>query len=214
MTGAWTALRGLRSSLLNAIFPRHCVQCGAEGRLLCAPCMVAWRPSRPSTDDAEAWSLLHYADPLARQLITSWKYQFDHSAFALLQDVLAKELPLLRLRAGMAGIEAIVPVPLDYRRKAWRGFDQSEEIAQWLGRELKLPVRRLLSRRLELGHQADRATAERKQIVANAPFSATARDLPGCVLLVDDVWTTGSTMRAAEAALPGQRVHFFTIAQG
>lgn len=200
------------NNLLSAIFPRFCVQCRGEGNLLCDVCAAAWRPSRP--EDEHAWSLLHYADPIARQLITSWKYQLDQSAFEILCRRLSGEMPLLRLRAGMAGIQAIVPVPLDYRRKAWRGFDQSEEIGKWLSAELKIPFRPLLRRKLAFGHQADRSTENRQKAMANSPFALATQDIPERILLVDDVWTTGSTMRAAEAALPQCRVHFFTIAKG
>lgn len=211
MTGSSMISRGWTSAL-NAVFPRFCVGCGAEGGLLCSACGAAWHPVRPNDD--HVWSLLHYADPLARQLITAWKYQLDRSAFPLLTRRLASELPLLKLRTIIAGTQAIVPVPLDYRRKAWRGFDQSEEIARWLSTALRIPFAPVLRRSISFGHQADRSTDDRQKAMARSPFSVVSASIPERILLVDDVWTTGATMHAAESALPRCRAHFFTLAKG
>lgn len=220
--------------LAEAVFPRFCVSCKREGGLLCRDCDAVWHPlaSFPlltkslSRDHrgkgaGEVFSFLHYADPVARQLITAWKYQYDASSWQTLQRKLAPLLPQLHLRTSVAGIEAIVPVPLGRKRRCERGFDQAEEIARWLSLGIHLPVLPMLQRQLTFGHQADRTTNERQDAMANSPFRLLPKligggPIPRRVLLVDDVWTTGATMLAAAAPLNelGIETHFFAVAKG
>lgn len=214
-----------------AVFPRFCVGCDSEGSLLCRACDGAWhpQPSFPLLSKeglGEVWSLARYADPVARSLLTAWKYHYDESAWQTLRRKLAPELPLLHLRTSVAGIDAIVPVPLSNKRRNERGFDQADAIATWLSSGIHLPVRHLLRRKLTFGHQADRTTNERSAAMAKSPFAlrrlerprAQSREelrdlMPRRVLMVDDVWTTGATMHAA--ALPlhklGIETHFFSL---
>lgn len=89
-------------------------------------------------------------------------------------------------------------VPTSGRRRRDRGFDQSELLARALARRLGATARPLLRRRPGPAQTGlDRAARE-----AAAGYRATART-GGPVLLLDDVCTTGSTLRAASAALAG-----------
>ena len=203
---------------LEALFPRYCLSCQAEGKLLCAACRSAWWLDPPKPTD-EHLSFYAYANPLARQLITTWKYGYDHSAWLILQEHARPLLEALRARVKAKDISAIVPLPLSPRRERERGFNQSELIAGWLSAELKLPVIKMLTRVHRLGHQADRSETERKIAMVDSPFRATAYcQLPTpAVLLVDDVWTTGSTMEAAKKTLNSfgiAQVLAFTLAKG
>jgi ComF family protein len=105
-----------------------------------------------------------------------------------------------RLRSEDLEADVVVWVPLHWRRYLGRGYNQAERIARPLGHALGLPVRRALVRRRATPAQTSLARAER---AANLRGSMRARlDLSGQrVLLVDDVFTTGSTMRAAAASL-------------
>ncbi len=219
------------AALANALFPRFCVACRREGALLCRACDEAWHPQATlplSEGELEGerivTSLLRYADPIARQLLTAWKYQYDMTAWETLRRKMAPELPQLHLRSSVRGMQAIVPVPLSTKRRCERGFDQAEAIADWLSSGIHLPVARLLKRKLTFGHQADRSITERTEAMARSPFVASlplsegelVGEYPTRILLVDDVWTTGATMRAAAAPLinAGYTVHFFTLAKG
>lgn len=99
------------------------------------------------------------------------------------------------------GIQAIVPVPLHKNRQKKRGYNQAEILAKELGRILDIPVRTdILRRERDTRPQKTLNDAQRKQNLRHA-FRAKEGAVPGRVLLVDDIYTTGSTMNAAAGAL-------------
>lgn len=208
----------------DALFPRFCVACSREGALLCQTCQASWAP-RPIEENILAdrdvygiWSVLPYADPVARQLITAWKYRYDTSSWEILRRKLAPSFSTFGLTLGLRHIEAIVPLPLSRKRRCERGFDQADEIAKWLSRLTGVPTRPLLVRRHRDGHQAERSVDERQKAMLASPFAVPLTpNIPRRVLLVDDVWTTGATMDAGARTLKlagVEEVHGFSLAKG
>ncbi len=99
-------------------------------------------------------------------------------------------------------IQVIVPVPLHKNRHRKRGFNQAAVLAEELGRILNLPVdKKALIRIRDTKPQKTLSNAERKQNLKHA-FCAKQNKVSGdIVLLVDDIYTTGSTLDAAAKAL-------------
>ena len=208
----------MKRFFIDAVFPRFCVSCGYEGALLCAVCERDWVPRGPFLDlRHRALSSFAYADSTARQLICAWKYAFDQSAWKALQKSLRIHLPGLGSFLGTIHVDAIVPIPLHRRRLCERGFDQAELIARFIGGHFSLPVIETLQRARSTGKQAEKTTRERRRAMRDSPFRAASSTLPCNVLLVDDVWTTGSTARAAARTLRQagvQNIWTYTLARG
>lgn len=99
-----------------------------------------------------------------------------------------------------AAVEAVVPVPLHRARRRERGFNQSELLARAVGRALDRPVRDLLVRTRNTKSQTTIDGRHRQENVAGA-FRVHGGASPGVVLLIDDVLTTGATLRACADAL-------------
>ena len=107
--------------------------------------------------------------------------------------------------AVLAGADAVVPVPLHRRREWTRGFNQADAIAGGLG----LPVWRLLRRTRHTDPQSTLAAPERRRNVhgafavrRGAVEQLAANALSGaCLVLVDDVSTTGATLDACAEVL-------------
>lgn len=99
-------------------------------------------------------------------------------------------------------VDVVVPIPLSRRRTVERGFNQAELIGRIIARRRGLPIApKALRKRREQEPQARLSAARRRRLVA-AAFSAHEPTVWGRrVLLVDDVVTTGSTLRAASNAL-------------
>lgn len=98
--------------------------------------------------------------------------------------------------------DVIVPMPLHWRRRWSRGFNQSDLLARELGRRTGLPVRGVLRRVRNTSAQAGLTNAKRRVNVLGA-FRVNPRcSVAGLrVLLIDDVMTTGATAGACAAAL-------------
>ncbi len=117
-----------------------------------------------------------------------------------------------------SGITRIVPVPLHISRKRKRGYNQAELIARGLGKELQLPVdTRLLYRVRRTKPQKKLNDQQRKQNLKNAFEVKKKIDKSERILLVDDIYTTGSTVDAAAECLQrtlGCQVYVAVIAIG
>lgn len=151
-----------------------------------------------------------------REAIHAFKYNS--------QKVLCEPLAMLMIdylaanRNLLGSVDLIVPVPIHPARKKLRGFNQSEQLALRIGQEFSLPVVSDVLIRLS----GDRAQVAlpldmRKLNVENA-FGIKGRNaISGSrIMLVDDVFTTGSTCDAAASALRSagaREIHVFTLAR-
>ncbi len=98
--------------------------------------------------------------------------------------------------------DALVPVPLHWRRRWQRGYNQSLLVSQFWGSALAIPVADLLRRQHATPPQQGLTAAERRRNMKNAfPLANPDRIRGKHLALVDDVLTTGTTANAAAAIL-------------
>jgi ComF family protein len=98
--------------------------------------------------------------------------------------------------------DAVVAVPLHWRKKWARGFNQAELLARFIARHRGIPLVNALRRKRSTGVQAGLAMAGRRRNVAGAFTARLSADLKGKrILLIDDVMTTGATASACASAL-------------
>lgn len=131
-----------------------------------------------------------------RKLIHQFKYFGMKPLARPLGAMLSATLP------RETGFDAIVPVPLHWRRQWGRKFNQSELLALELARRTGLPMVRALRRVRPTMAQAGLTNPARRRNVAGAFACRRPGPIAGKrVLLIDDVLTTGSTGAACAAAL-------------
>lgn len=131
-----------------------------------------------------------------RELIHLFKYGRIRTLARPLGGMLAGAVPLDQT------FEAVVAVPLHWRRRLDRGFNQSALLARAVARRYGLRVIAAVRRRRATEVQAGLSHAQRRQNVAGAFRVTRPRAIAGRrVLLVDDVMTTGATAGACAAAL-------------
>lgn len=104
------------------------------------------------------------------------------------------------------GVTVLVPVPVSRQRRRYRGFNQAELLSEKLARELGIVSVNLLLRRKNTAPQSSLTPAERQQNLAGAIIwnERAAQGLAVCpetVAIVDDIYTTGSTMSACADVL-------------
>lgn len=170
-----------------------CARCGlplAAAAAQCGRCL-----KRPPAY-AATWAPYLYAAPLAG-LLTRFKFGGDLAAGRLLaQLALAAPPPPLPRDA------ALLPVPLHTDRLRERGYNQALELAKPLARALDRPLLpRLLQRLRGTPAQSGLSALARRRNLRGAFGVGAGAALPGHVVLVDDVMTTGATAQECALAL-------------
>lgn len=134
-----------------------------------------------------------YDGPL-KELIHLYKYGRVQSLAPRFVNLLAAALPL-----GVA-YDAVVPVPLHWRRRWQRGFNQAAQLGKGIAKRRGLRFAKLLRRKKWTGSQASLAHSARRGNVAGAfEIRGSVKNLG--ILLVDDVMTTGATASACAMVL-------------
>ena len=95
--------------------------------------------------------------------------------------------------------DALAPVPLHPRRLAKRGFNQAEEIARLIAREIGVPMLPDVCRRVRHTRMQSRLSDEERRLNVAGAFACAQSPLRPAI--VDDVVTTGATADAMAAAL-------------
>ena len=148
-----------------------------------------------------------------REAVHQFKYQGVRVLASILGDILHTGWSFDPWPA-----EVIVPVPLHHSRLRQRGYNQSGLLSCELSSRTGLPVAEtVLKRTAPTRPQVGLSAQERADNVRNAFCCVEQGLLRAKVLLVDDVWTTGATMRACgQALLAGgvQAVWGLTLARG
>jgi ComF family protein len=118
-----------------------------------------------------------------------------------LDDALSGLLEEVLRERGDLAFDAIVAVPMSRRKERRRGYNQAELLARALSRRVAIPCdMALLTRR---GERAMQSALPRRERAANVRgvFVATPRVEKLSILIVDDICTTGETLRACAVSL-------------
>lgn len=116
------------------------------------------------------------------------------------------------------GIEVLIPVPLHKKKQRKRGYNQAGILADYLSAETGIPVEKnAVYRKKYTAPQKILNNKERKKNLNDAFAVSKKWERQERVLLIDDIYTTGSTMDAIASLLKEKGVHkvyFLTISIG
>ena len=185
---------------LNFIYPPYCKKCGFplsednyNHKMICASCL-----KKKSTPFRLSRSALYY-DEGSKNLIMSFKFM-DKTENA---HLLAAMLKVAGQDIFNAGADVLIPVPLHYTRLLKRKYNQSVLLAQELSYYTGLPVDSFsLIRHKKTQPQVKFSGIQRVKNVKNAFSVKNPEKLAGKrVILIDDVFTTGSTLKECALTL-------------
>jgi len=233
------------AGLLDLLIPSRCEGCGALGTAFCAACCEQIERILPPTCEQcgaplraaegspagavpvssvrcsacnrspppfDAARSLAVYDGRLRRAICGLKFHGRKAAASALGRLLAALAPLEITR----GVGVVVPVPLHPARLKARGFNQSDLLAGPVASILGVPCTARALRRMHQDRpQVELGACDRTGNVRNA-FAPGEETVAGTVLLVDDVYSTGSTAAACALALKNagaDRVVVLTLAR-
>lgn len=193
-------LHKLTDNLLGLLFPDRCAGCGTVGTLFCPTCHTALRTNTAyphASTLIEAQIAVYIFEGTLREAIHHFKYKPMRRMADPLGALLATYATAHPIPA-----DAVVPVPLHPHRLRERGFNQSELLAQPVAGAYSLPLLATgLARRRDTAHQMKLDAKTRQENVRGAFVWQHPTPPPPRVLLIDDVLTTGATVRACAEAL-------------
>ena len=207
-------------SFLDLFFPKHCLGCGQEGHYFCPDCRGEIQPlvvqicpvcQKPalqgqthpycrSEDSLDGLISCFFYEGMIKKAIVKLKYHFLTDLAEELVELMILFGPWPRFKKPI-----LVPIPLHPRRERWRGFNQSELLGKKLANHFGWQTRTdLLSRQRYTPPQMSLKGQERKTNIIKA-FKINSH-LPDSIfksqlIVFDDVWTTGSTLKEAGKAL-------------
>lgn len=226
-----------RHALERAVLPPRCLMCGElhAGPLdLCVACLAELprntpaciRCAMPLADEHEICGECLKSPPPFELAAVPWLYagaiasllpRFKfHAELACGRLLATLTLEALRHWEGWHGVDLVIPVPLHANRLRQRGYNQALELARPLAREygLRLAPQGLLRIRETAPQTALSGDARRRNL--RGAFAANGVPNEAGVLLIDDVFTTGATLREAATSLRragATRVHVLAMAR-
>lgn len=199
--------------LADFLAPRSCAFCGIPSETdeenICCACYADLPWNEPALspipgvfDCSIAMLLYSYPVDVAIKSMKFGRKLFYARAFG---ELLSAACPLLP-----KGVDAILPVPLHWRRKMTRGFNQASELAKPIAKVLNVPIVSGVVRRKPTPFQSGLNAAERARNLRGA-FKVSAALSYRHVLIVDDVVTTGATTRALGSVLQAAGVRELSV---
>lgn len=197
----------IKDWLTAALFPPKCPLCFERGSVLHTACIRPYVSLEFDHDKQLIW-LSRYNEPAIKRLIERCKfYGFTNMVAPWIQTVLEKtdeneSSEIIAWKELTRKKWTVVPVPLHWSRRLWRGFNQAEVIAKNLQKhDSSLVFSDFLTRVKKTKQQAKLSKTDRQKNITGAFFWKSNHPVPANVILVDDVYTSGATLNEAKKTL-------------
>ena len=193
-------LRREGRDFLSALFPEKCIACRKEGSYLCKrhdelPPAPKNEARFTSIDHVQATTA--YYNFVAKQMVEFLKFRGFQSVGEFMTEKIVEQTPRSFWHHAV-----IVPIPLHWTRKFWRGFNQADILAMEIAKLVtEIEIVRDLKRKKRTRQQAKLSKVRRAKNIQDVFVWESKQSIPKRVILIDDVVASGSTLDSAGKVL-------------
>ncbi len=205
----------------DSLFPSFCIGCGERSKdKVCPSCLGGLMRIRYLGEYFGKTLIvaLDYKDDLVKKMIASLKFGGMRELAEIIGKISAERLSLEDAILDRKSV-ILVPIPIHKARRFVRGFDQSELLADHIGLLLGISVRKDILKRIRYSSPQSSIidpVLRQRNISKSFSLRDNKEGFQGkTIILIDDVTTSGSTMREAEKTLRPlrpKRIIFFSSA--
>jgi ComF family protein len=223
--------------LIDFLFPKFCLSCGYIGAYLCPSCFNKLKPIKQDVcfycKKASLFGLTHincrnklnidglvtiyHYNPILKRVIKNIKYRLAVEVWKDFYKSIAPEvIDKLSFYKDLSHDFVIQPIPLSRIKYNERGFNQAKFISIFFQKFLHFPIVDLLIRKKEMSAQAQIKNKRARYLNIKGTFVGLQCIYPN-VILVDDVVTSGSTVKEAARILKkvgAKKVYVLAFAKG
>lgn len=201
--------KSIFSRFLNMMLPFYCRGCGKAGNLLCESCKsnIKVVGEMPGAEEIDRLFVVGPREGVLLKLVEDYKFKSIKGISEILVDLLDEAVP-----KNLPGEIIVVPLPTIKKHIRERGFDHTRRLAEEFSRRrnwVAVSVLERINKTVQVG--ADEETRKKqaeKAYAVDMEAALKAGLIDGkklseekTYLLLDDVWTTGSSMREAAKKL-------------
>jgi len=209
----WLSWPQIKNIFWEVIYPINCLGCGKENIWLCQECeaklprdggymsLIDFLPSHlEAIMIASDWQ-----NEVLQKIIHAYKYNFAQELSLVLAKLLIVKINLLATVYPEVKDFVLVGVPLHKKRRAWRGFNQANLLAELVSRELDMALSENLIKRVKNTKPQVKLNSWARQKNISGAFKVNLREVEAIknknIILIDDVMTTGATMNECARVL-------------
>lgn len=202
-------LGSIRAGLESLVFDNSCIICGASESEFCIRCRADWRssPQRISGESFLVSSSVPYSET-AKAIVLLAKENGVKFTRDLVVSELSAAIKVLAKESELTREINLVPIPSSRKARVRRGFDFISQITSTLAKELnkesdstRFFARPILSITKRVVDQSGLTELQRRENLLGAFEVAKPLNSTAPIIIIDDVITTGSTLREAVRAL-------------
>lgn len=229
--------------LTDLFFPKFCLNCGYLGTYLCYSCSKKLKPVNQGicfyckktslfglthsnctkSLNIDGLLCIYYYNPMLKKIIKNIKYRLAIEVWEeFYKTISPKTIYSLSFYRNISHNSVIQPIPLSRIKYNERGFNQASLISIFFQKILHFPIVDLLARKKETSAQAQMKNKKERYLNTKGSFTIkNSKDMinhiPTNIILVDDVITSGSTVKEATKVLKEagvKKVYVMVLAKG
>ena len=193
---------------MDLFFPPSCVVCGKRAeKWICEKCdKYVSKYLNKSSIQGNKYYLFEYKDIIRKLMLVYKFYDANYISHFFVNEIIKNE----KIIGKLFFYDIIIPVPMNYKKQKVRGYNQSSLVSKELAHKTKKLYLPVMYKKEGIKQQAKLTRKERMQNIKNAFYIKECdRSLiqGKNVVLIDDIYTTGSTVNECKRVLQNSGVN-------